>query len=92
MDLNLALASVTSAVIAAVIASLLVPMAIRLAEVLDAMETAGTDLRTVTADFEQVDHDYILKDERSRTGRLHVGLPGRIRWEYAPPAVTSWVS
>ncbi len=41
MDLNLALASVTSAVIAAVIASLLIPLAIKFAEVFDAIDHPG---------------------------------------------------
>ncbi len=58
----------------------------RLAEVLTEMETAGNALKTLSATFTQTDHDFILEDEEKSTGTLYVELPGRIRWEYAPPA------
>jgi len=58
----------------------------RLSEVLEAMEKAGNELQTLSAEFEQTDHDYILEDEDVSSGKLFVEIPGRIRWEYAPPA------
>jgi outer membrane lipoprotein carrier protein len=57
----------------------------RLQEVLAEMKKAGDRLKTLTADFRQTDHDFILEDEESSAGKLYLAMPGRIRWEYAPP-------
>lgn len=57
----------------------------RLDEVLAEMDKAGKRLKTMTADFRQTDHDFILKDEEESAGKLYLAVPGRIRWEYAPP-------
>jgi len=57
----------------------------RLDEVLAEMGKAGKRLKTMTAGFRQVDHDYILKDQEESRGTLSLAVPGRIRWEYAPP-------
>jgi outer membrane lipoprotein-sorting protein len=57
----------------------------RLDEVLVEMERAGKRLKTMTADFRQTDHDFILKDQEESAGKLYLSVPGRIRWEYAPP-------
>lgn len=57
----------------------------RLQEVLAQMKKAGDRLQTLTADFQQTDHDFILEDEESSAGKLYLAVPGRIRWEYAPP-------
>ncbi|MGH9322152.1 MAG: LolA family protein [Vicinamibacteria bacterium] len=54
-------------------------------EVLAEMAKAGDSLKTLTADFEQTDHDHILGDQEVSTGELYLSVPGRIRWEYAPP-------
>jgi outer membrane lipoprotein-sorting protein len=64
-------------------ALLLVPD--RLDEVLAEMKKAGDRLQTLTADFEQTDHDFVLGDEEKSSGKLYLSVPGRIRWEYAPP-------
>lgn len=58
----------------------------RLDEVLAEMKKAGDALETLSADFEQTDHDFILEDQEVSTGKLFVKIPGRIRWEYATPA------
>jgi len=57
----------------------------RLDEVLAEMGKAGKRLETMTADFRQTDHDFILKDQEESRGKLYLAVPGRIRWEYAPP-------
>lgn len=57
----------------------------RLDEVLKEMRAAGNELKTLSAGFEQTDHDHILGDETKSSGTLSVELPGRVRWEYAPP-------
>jgi outer membrane lipoprotein carrier protein len=57
----------------------------RLDEILAEMEKAGKRLKTLTADFVQTDHDYILKDQEETRGKLYLAVPGRIRWEHAPP-------
>lgn len=57
----------------------------RLDEVLAEMDKAGKRLKTMTADFQQTDHDFILKDQEESRGKLYLAVPGRIRWEYAPP-------
>ncbi len=57
----------------------------RLDEILAEMDKAGKRLKTMTADFRQTDHDYILKDQEESRGQLYIAVPGRIRWEYAPP-------
>lgn len=57
----------------------------RLDEVLAEMDKAGKRLKTMTADFVQTDHDYLLKDQEETRGRLCLAVPGRIRWEHAPP-------
>lgn len=57
----------------------------RLGEVLQEMKKAGDGLKTLTADFRQTDHDFILGDEKQSEGKLYLQVPGRIRWEYAPP-------
>lgn len=62
-----------------------VPAADRLDEILAEMKEAGDALRTLSSEFEQTDHDFILEDEETSRGKLYVRLPGRIRWEYAPP-------
>lgn len=58
----------------------------RLDEVLAEMKKAGDALETLSADFEQTDHDFILEDQEVSTGKLFVAVPGRIRWEYLTPA------
>jgi outer membrane lipoprotein-sorting protein len=57
----------------------------RLSEVLLEMKKAGEKLSTLTAEFDQTDHDFILGDEKKSEGKLYLAVPGRIRWEYAPP-------
>jgi outer membrane lipoprotein carrier protein len=57
----------------------------RLDEILAEMEKAGKRLKTMTADFVQTDHDYLLKDQEETRGKLYLAVPGRIRWEHAPP-------
>ena len=57
----------------------------RLDEVLKEMKAAGEGLKALTADFRQTDHDFILGDEETSEGKLYLAVPGRIRWEYAPP-------
>jgi outer membrane lipoprotein carrier protein len=57
----------------------------RLDEILAEMEKAGKRLKTMTADFVQTDHDYLLKDQEETRGKLFLAVPGRIRWEHAPP-------
>ncbi len=57
----------------------------RLEEVLAEMGKAGKRLKTLTADFVQTDHDYLLKDQEETRGKLTLAVPGRIRWEHAPP-------
>src|SRR3990172_1334476 len=57
----------------------------RLDEVLADMNKAGKRLKTMTADFVQTDHDYLLKDQEDTRGKLYLAVPGRIRWEHAPP-------
>ena len=57
----------------------------RLDEVLAEMNKAGKRLKTMTADFVQTDHDYLLKDQEDTRGKLYLAVPGRIRWEHAPP-------
>jgi outer membrane lipoprotein carrier protein len=59
--------------------------AARLDEVLSAMGDAGNRLRSLSADFVQTDHDFILGDDEVSTGKLFMQIPGRIRWQYAPP-------
>lgn len=58
----------------------------RLGEVLAALQEAGDRLETLTADFEQINRDHILEEEETSSGKLFLQVPGRIRWEYAPPA------
>jgi outer membrane lipoprotein-sorting protein len=57
----------------------------RLDEILAEMEKAGKRLKTMAADFVQTDHDYLLKDQEETRGKLYLAVPGRIRWEHAPP-------
>lgn len=57
----------------------------RLQEVLAEMKKAGDRLKTLTAEFQQIDHDFILEEEETSAGKLYLAVPGRIRWEYAPP-------
>jgi outer membrane lipoprotein carrier protein len=57
----------------------------RIDEVLTEMDKAGKRLKTMTADFVQTDFDYLLKDQEETRGKLYLGIPGRIRWEHAPP-------
>jgi outer membrane lipoprotein carrier protein len=57
----------------------------RLDQILSEMEKAGKRLKTMTADFVQTDHDFLLKDQEETRGKLYLGLPGRIRWEHQPP-------
>ncbi len=49
------------------------------------MDKAGKRLKTMTADFLQTDHDFLLKDQEETKGKLTLAIPGRIRWEHAPP-------
>ena len=58
----------------------------RLAEILAVMKEAGDRLETLAADFEQTNRDHILEEEETSSGKLFLQVPGRIRWEYAPPA------
>jgi outer membrane lipoprotein carrier protein len=57
----------------------------RLDEILAEMGQAGKRLKTMTADFVQTDHDFLLKDQEETKGKLFLSIPGRIRWEHAPP-------
>jgi outer membrane lipoprotein carrier protein len=57
----------------------------RLDAILVEMDKAGKRLKTMTADFVQTDHDFLLKDQEETRGKLYLALPGRIRWEHAPP-------
>ncbi len=57
----------------------------RLDEILAEMDKAGKRLKTMTADFVQTDHDFLLKDQEETRGKLYLAVPGRIRWEHAPP-------
>lgn len=58
----------------------------RLGEILAALREAGDRLQTLAADFLQTNHDYILEEDETSSGKLFLQVPGRIRWEYAPPA------
>lgn len=58
----------------------------RLDEVLAEMDKAGKGLRTLTADFQQTDHDSILQDQDVSHGKLFVEMPGSVRWEHVEPA------
>ena len=58
----------------------------RLDEILAAMEKAGAELETLSADFEQTDYDAILEDQELSTGKLYLEMPGRVRWEHVEPA------
>ncbi len=71
-----------------VVASFLLASAVeagRLDEILAEMKKAGARLTTLSADFEQTDHDFILKDEETSKGKLYLKVPGRLRWETEPP-------
>jgi outer membrane lipoprotein carrier protein len=57
----------------------------RLDAILAEMDKAGKRLKTMTADFVQTDHDFLLKDQEETRGKLYLAIPGRIRWEHAPP-------
>ena len=57
----------------------------RLDDVLSEMGNAGDRLESLSAVFVQTDHDFILEEEEVSTGKLFLQVPGRIRWEYAPP-------
>jgi outer membrane lipoprotein-sorting protein len=57
----------------------------RLDDVLSEMSNAGNGLESLSAVFVQTDHDFILEEEEISTGKLFLQVPGRIRWEYAPP-------
>lgn len=57
----------------------------RLDDVLSEMGNAGNRLESLSAVFVQTDHDFILEEEEISTGKLFLQVPGRIRWEYAPP-------
>ena len=57
----------------------------RLDEILAEMGQAGKRLKTMTADFVQTDHDFLLKDQEETKGKLYLSIPGRIRWEHAAP-------
>lgn len=57
----------------------------RLDEILAAMKAAGDRLKTLTARFEQTNHDFILDMEEVTSGSLYAEIPGKIRWEYDAP-------
>lgn len=57
----------------------------RLDEILAEMKKAGDRLQTLSADFQQTDYDFILKDQETSQGKLYLKVPGRLRWETAPP-------
>jgi outer membrane lipoprotein-sorting protein len=63
----------------------------RLDEILAEMKKAGDRLTSLAADFQQTDFDFILKDEETSTGKLYLAVPGRLRWETAPPRAKSLV-
>ncbi len=52
------------------------------------MKLAGDRLRTLNAQFEQTNHDYIMDEDETSSGNLYLNVPGRIRWEYGPPRRT----
>ncbi len=58
----------------------------RLDEILAEMQKAGDELKTLSADFEQKDYDAILEDQEVSIGKLHLEMPGRVRWEHLEPA------
>jgi outer membrane lipoprotein-sorting protein len=58
----------------------------RLDEILAEMEKAGDALRTLSADFQQTDHDSILQDQDVSRGKLYIEFPGSVRWEHVEPA------
>ena len=47
----------------------------RLDEVLAEMDKAGKRLKTMTADFVQTDHDFLLKDQEETQGKLTLRDP-----------------
>lgn len=57
----------------------------RLDEILSSMQRAGDGMKTMSADFTQTNHDYILSEEEIVSGKLYLEIPGLIRWEYEPP-------
>lgn len=57
----------------------------RLQEILADMKVAGDRLSTLSARFEQTNHDHILDEDETSTGVLYVKAPGKIRWEHNPP-------
>jgi len=58
----------------------------RLDEILAEMQKAGGELKTLAANFEQTDHDFVLEENDVSNGRLYLRLPGRIRFEHLSPA------
>jgi len=58
----------------------------RLDDILSAMGNAGNRLESLSVAFVQTAHDFILEEEEISTGKLFLQVPGRIRWEYAPPS------
>lgn len=76
------------AVTSLLLASWLVPAlahASRLDEILAEMKEAGDRLERLSADFQQTDYDFILKDQEASQGKLYLKVPGRLRWETEPP-------
>lgn len=57
----------------------------RLSAILAEMKKAGESLRSLSAKFEQTDHDYILSENEMSAGVAYIQVPGRIRWEHQEP-------
>lgn len=57
----------------------------RLSSILAEMKKAGESLRSLSATFEQTDHDYILSENEVSAGVVYIRVPGRIRWEHLEP-------
>jgi outer membrane lipoprotein carrier protein len=53
--------------------------------VLDSLEQAGRELKTMRADFVESKMLLLLEEEERREGRVSLHVPGRLRWDYSAP-------
>jgi len=53
--------------------------------VLDALEQAGRQLKTMRAGFVERKMLLLLEEEERREGQVALQVPGRLRWDYAAP-------
>lgn len=60
--------------------------------VVDRMQSYYDGLEDFVADFEQVYTSAALGESSTSTGRVHVKLPGMMRWDYATPTQRFFIS